>query len=86
MYEHCEVMQRWIAPEGQNATFASLRQTYYDLWMPSSDLILRRKNPIDGHIEITQTYPRMKLILFLKKYGFEYSTYGIDSQWFLGMG
>lgn len=88
VYEHCEVMQRWIAPDGQKATFARLRQTqhtmYYDLWMPSSDLILRRENPIYGYIETTQTYPRMNLIPFFKKYGFKCGTYGIDPQRIFG--
>lgn len=36
-YEWAEVMQRWIAPNGEHVTFARLRQTmgtlYFDLWL-----------------------------------------------------
>lgn len=83
-YSHCEVMQRWIAPDGRKVTFARMRQTlgtmYYDLWIPSSELTLRRENQIYGYIETPFTYPRMNLLPMFRKLGLKNGTFGIDPQ------
>ena len=71
-YSHCEV------------TFARMRQTlgtmYYDLWIPSSELTLRRENQIYGYIETPFTYPRMNLLPMFRKLGLKNGTFGIDPQ------
>lgn len=83
-YSHCEVMQRWIAPDGGKVTLARMRQTlgtmYYDLWIPSSELTLRRENQIYGYIETPFTYPRMNLLPMFRKLGLKNGTFGIDPQ------
>lgn len=72
-YEHSEVMQRWIAPNGKHVTFAKLRQTmgtmYYDAWIHHTSLELRQENDIYNRIFIDVIYPRQKLIPELKRTG-----------------
>lgn len=74
-YEHSEVMQRWIAPNGKHVTFAKLRQTmgtiYYDAWIHHTSLELRQENDIYNRIFTDVIYPRQKLIPELKRTGFK---------------
>lgn len=78
-YEHSEVMQRWIAPNGKHVTFAKLRQTmgtmYYDAWIHHTSLELRRENDIYNRIFTDVIYPRQKLIPELKRTGYKKSLY-----------
>lgn len=53
---------------------------YYDLWIPSSELTLRRENQIYGYIETPFTYPRMNLLPMFRKLGLKNGTFGIDPQ------
>ena len=59
-YSHCEVMQRWIAPDGKYVTFARLRQgwerVYYDAWLFDTSLELRRENPIYNRVYYGEMY------------------------------
>ncbi len=86
-YSHCEVMQRWIAPNGKHATFAILRQTmgtcYYDSWIFGTPLELRSENSnnkfyinVYDKIYTGVIYPRQKLIPELKRTGYEKALYG----------
>jgi len=74
-YSHCEVMQRWIAPNGKYATFAKLRQTmgtcYYDSWIFHTPLELRGENDVYDRIFTGEVYPRQKLIPELKRTGYK---------------
>ena len=78
-YEHSEVMQRWIAPNGKYCTFAKLRQTmgtmYYDAWIHHTSLELRQENDIYNRIFTDVVYPRQKLIPELKRAGYKKSLY-----------
>ncbi len=78
-YEHSEVMQRWIAPNGKYCTFAKLRQTmgtmYYDAWIHHTSLELRQENDIYNRIFTDVIYPRQKLIPELKRTGYKKSLY-----------
>lgn len=78
-YEHSEVMQRWIAPNGKHVTFAILRQTmgtmYYDAWIHHTFLELRQENDIYNRIFTDVIYPRQKLIPELKRTGLKKSLY-----------
>lgn len=86
-YDHWEVMQRWIAPNGKHATFALLRQTlgncYIDAWIKYSNLELRSENVnnqfcinVYDRIGIGEVYPRLKLIPELKRTGCKMAFYG----------
>ena len=86
-YSHCEVMQRWIAPNGKHATFAILRQTMgtccYDSWIFGTPLELRSENSnnkfyinVYDKIYTGVIYPRQKLIPELKRTGYEKALYG----------
>ncbi len=86
-YSHCEVMQRWIAPNGKHVTFAVLRQTmgtcYYDSWIFGTTLELRNENSNNQYcvnvydkIYIGVVYPRQKLIPELKRTGYKTALYG----------
>jgi len=79
-YEHSEVMQRWIAPNGKYCTFAKLRQTmgtmYYDAWIHYTPLELRRENDVYDRIFTDIIYPRQKLIPEIKRTGFKKAFYG----------
>ena len=79
-YEHSEVMQRWIAPNGKYCTFAKLRQTmgtmYYDAWIHYTPLELRRENDVYNRIFTDIVYPRQKLIPELKRTGFKKAFHG----------
>ena len=62
-YEWAEVMQRWIAPNGEHVTFARLRQTMgticYDLWLFYTPLELRRELVIYNYID-TVSYTHLR--------------------------
>ena len=84
---HCEVMQRWIAPNGKHATFAILRQTmgncYVDSWIFGTPLELRNENSnnkfcinVYDRIYTGAIYPRQKLIPELKRTGYKTALYG----------
>lgn len=79
-YEHSEVMQRWIAPNGKYCTFAKLRQTmgtmYYDAWIHYTPLELRRENDVYNRIFTDIVYPPQKLIPELKRTGFKKAFHG----------
>lgn len=86
-YSHCEVMQRWIAPNGKHATLAILRQTmgtcYIDSWIFGTPLELRSENTnnkfyinVYDKIGIGEVYPRQKLIPELKRTGYKRAFYG----------
>ncbi|WP_085536594.1 PcfJ domain-containing protein [Massilibacteroides vaginae] len=79
-YEHSEVMQRWLAPDGKYCTFAKLRQTmgtmYYDAWIHYTLLELRRENDVYDRIFTDIIYPRQKLIPEIKRTGFKKAFYG----------
>lgn len=79
-YSHCEVMQRWIAPDGRYVTFARLRQgwerVYYDAWLFDTSLELRRENPIYNRVYYGEVYPRMSIMPELKKRGFKGKFFG----------
>lgn len=79
-YGYSEVMQRWIAPNGNHCTFARLRQTmgncYVDSWIFHTPLELRsesRNNKfcinVYDQIYTGEIYPRQKLIPELKRTG-----------------
>ena len=78
-YEHSEVMQRWIAPNGKHVTFAILRQTMgtmsYVAWIHHTFLELRQENDIYNRIFTDVIYPRQKLIPELKRTGLKKSLY-----------
>ena len=73
-----EVVQRWIAPNGQHTTIARLRpMSYYeDIWNFRSSLELR---PERSHHNIFTTciYPRQKLIPEMKRSGYKGKCYGL---------
>lgn len=86
-YTHCEVMQRWIAPNGKHATFAILRQTmstcYYDSWIFGTRMELRNENSNNQYcvnvydkIYTGVVYPCQKLIPELKRTGYKTALYG----------
>lgn len=79
-YEHSEVMQRWVAPNGKHVTFAKLRQTmgtmYYDAWIHYTPLELRQENDVYNRIFTDIVYPRQKLIPELKRTGLKKAFYG----------
>jgi hypothetical protein len=72
-YTHCEVMQRWIAPDGRYCTFARLRQTmgtmYYDSWIFHTPLELRTEIDVYNRILPYYYYPKQQLIPELKRTG-----------------
>lgn len=85
-YDHSEVMQRWIDPNGKHCTFAKLRQTmgtcYYDSWIFPSMLELRteKSNPysecVYDRIFTGVVYPRQRLIPEIKRTGYKKALYG----------
>lgn len=72
-YIHCEVMQRWIAPNGKYCTFAKLRQTmgtmYYDSWIFGTPMELRKEIDVYDRILPYYYYPKQQLIPELKRTG-----------------
>jgi hypothetical protein len=71
-YSISEVVQRWIAPNGKNATIARMRpQSYYDnVWNFKSKLEIRpEKN--HHYISPAVVYPRQKIINELKRGGYK---------------
>ena len=86
-YAHCEVMQRWIAPNGKHATFAVQRQTmgtmYYDSWIFGTPMELRSENSNNKYymnvydkIYTGVVYPRQQFIPEIKRTGCKKSLYG----------
>lgn len=86
-FSHTEVMQRWIAPNGEHVTFALLRQTmgncYVDAWIRHSALELRQETKenkfclnVFDQIGIGTVYPRQKLIPEIKRTGYKNGFYG----------
>ena len=77
-YSICEVVQRWIAPNGKNATIAMLHSfsCYYDAWLFSSSLEIR-KNKHEHNIYPSNFYPLQKLIPELKRSGYKGDFYHI---------
>ena len=79
-YEWAEVMQRWIAPNGEHVTFARLRQTMgticYDLWLFYTPLELRRELVIYNYIDTHKICPFMSVTHEIRKRGFKKSFYG----------
>ena len=74
-----EVVQRWIAPNGKNATIARLRtMSYYDdIWQFGTKLEIRQGK--DCHyISPTEVYPRQKLIPELKRSGYKCDNFGVN--------
>lgn len=73
-YSICEVVQRWIAPDGKVTTIARLRgmsQLYYDLWNEHSDMEVRKNGGLRAYdIDPICTYPRQRFIPELKRNGF----------------
>lgn len=78
-YDWAEVMQRWIASDGMNVTFARLRQTintmYYDLWLFRTALVLRRWNDIYDRVPSGAVCPYMSIIPELKRRGLKRSLF-----------
>ena len=72
-YEWAEVMQRWIAPNGEHVTFTRLRQTmgtlYYDLWLFYTPLELRKENHIFNLVHSGTVCPFMSVTHELRKRG-----------------
>ena len=78
-YECCEVMQRWIAPDGKYATVARLRNTwYYDVWRCATPLALRKEYWLYNHMSVERSYPRRRLIPELRRTGLRYDLYAED--------
>lgn len=73
-YSTCEVVQRWITPDGKVTTIARLRgmsQLYYDLWNEHSDMEVRKNGGLRAYdIDPICTYPRQRFIPELKRNGF----------------
>jgi hypothetical protein len=73
-YSICEVVQRWITPDGKATTIARLRgmsQLYYDLWNEHSDMEVRKNGGLRAYdIDPICTYPRQRFIPELKCNGF----------------
>jgi len=73
-YSICEVVQRWITPDGKVTTIARLRgmsQIYYDLWNEHSDMEVRKNGGLRAYdIAPICTYPRQRFIPELKRNGF----------------
>ena len=78
-YSICEVVQRWIAPNGKNTTIALLHSFsyYFDTWLFSSSLEIR-KNKHEYNINPSKVYPRQKLIPELKRSGYKGDFYNIS--------
>jgi len=78
LYDHYEVVQRWIAPNGKHVTFAKLRLTMcWDLtWSQSSNLEIRNNHPV-YNINPIRVYPSFKIIPELKRCGFDGNCYHI---------
>ncbi len=73
-YSICEVVQRWIAPDGKTETVARLRRMslfYYDLWAEYSGMEIR-SNKKHRAYDITPycTYPRQRIIPEIRRNGF----------------
>lgn len=78
-YECCEVMQRWIAPDGKYATVARLRNTwYYDVWRCATPLALRKEYWLYNRMSVERSYPRRRLIPELRRTGLRYDLYAED--------
>lgn len=80
-YSICEVVQRWIAPDGKSETVARLRgmsPLYYDLWVEDSPMEIRKNNQHRVYdIDPICTYPRQRIIPEIKRNGFDGNLHGI---------
>ena len=77
-YECCEVMQRWITPDGKIATVARMRNmSYYsyDVWRCATPLELRSECWFYNRISVERSYPRCRLIPELRRMGLRYDLY-----------
>ena len=79
-YECCEVMQRWIAPNGKYATVARMRNMswYYDVWRYATPLELRSECWLYNRMSVERSYPRRRLIPELRRTGLRYDLYAED--------
>lgn len=78
-YSYSEVVQRWLSPNGKEATIARLRGMsimYYDLWNFGSELEIRpyhRAHDIDP----IHFYPRQRVISEISRNGFKGNYHGM---------
>lgn len=78
-YSYSEVVQRWLSPNGKEATIARLRGMsimYYDLWNFGSELEIRpyhRAHDIDP----IHFYPRQRVIPEISRNGFKGNYHGM---------
>lgn len=78
-YSYSEVVQRWLSPNGKEATIARLRGMsimYYDLWNFGSELEIRpyhRAHDIDP----IRFYPRQRVISEICRNGFKGNYHGM---------
>ncbi len=79
-YSHTEAVQRWLAPDGKNATVARLRPMGYFIhgWSYSSHLELRTDNDNRYGIIPTLVYPKQQIIPQLKKCGYKKHLHGMN--------
>ncbi len=81
-YSHTEAVQRWLAPDGNNATIARLRPTpmghVVTGWSYSSHLELRTDNDKKYGIVPTLIYPKQEVIPQLKKCGYKKHIHNIN--------
>ncbi len=79
-YSYTEAVQRWIAPDGTDYTFARLRPMgcFVHGWSYCSHMELRNTNDDKYNIIPTKVYPKQKIIPELKKRGFKGSFDGIS--------
>ena len=74
-YSICEVVQRWIAPDGKTETVARLRCQslfYCDLWNECSSMEIRSNKKFRAYdIDPVCTYPTKRVIPELKRNGFK---------------
>ena len=77
-YFHCEVIQRWIAPNGKHATIARLRPMtcFQDTWQFHSPLEIRPERPFYNAYP-TRVYPYQQLIPEIQRSGYNKQFYGL---------
>ena len=77
-YSHCEVLQKWIAPDGRNETVARLQSPscYYNTWIFHTKLEIRPKT-VCYYIGKPFIYTRQRLIPELERTGFNGNFYNL---------